>query len=89
MKTSNQRNNRQSVLLFRQKALSSSVHTGLPVIALESFNLKGLKMSDEQTVKCPICGKPYKFYPFYAGDQSACPACQAEATKNMPKTSYN
>ncbi len=31
------------------------------------------------TVKCPICGKPYKVYDMYAGDQSACPKCRAEA----------
>ena len=36
-------------------------------------------MNTEQTVKCKICGKPYKFYMFYAGDQSACPACRREA----------
>ena len=33
----------------------------------------------EQTVKCPICGEPYVFYPFFAGDQSACPSCVARA----------
>lgn len=36
-------------------------------------------MTDEQTVKCPICGKPYVFYMYYAGDQSACPSCRKEA----------
>ena len=36
-------------------------------------------MSEEQTIKCPICGKPYVFMPFYAGDQSACPECRAKA----------
>jgi uncharacterized paraquat-inducible protein A len=30
---------------------------------------------NEQTIKCPICGQPYTFYPFKAGDQSACPDC--------------
>jgi len=40
-------------------------------------------MSHEQTVKCPICGKPYVVYPYYSGDQSACPKCRAEARKNM------
>ena len=35
----------------------------------------------ERTVKCPICGEPYKVYPFYAGDQSACQECQAKANK--------
>lgn len=39
-------------------------------------------MSICKTVKCPICGKPYVFMPFYAGDQSACPACVREAEKN-------
>jgi len=34
----------------------------------------------EQTVKCPICGNPYKVYTHFAGDQSACPKCRAEAT---------
>jgi sarcosine oxidase delta subunit len=40
---------------------------------------------DEKTVKCPICGKPYKVYSMYAGDQSACPKCVEEAEKNMGK----
>jgi hypothetical protein len=41
---------------------------------------KGKNMSrDEQTTKCPICGKPYKVYAFSAADQSACPACVLEA----------
>lgn len=34
----------------------------------------------EQTVKCPICGKPYKTYSHYAGDQSACPKCRSQAS---------
>jgi DNA-directed RNA polymerase subunit RPC12/RpoP len=34
---------------------------------------------NEQTVKCPICGEPYVFYAFKAGDQSACPKCQSKA----------
>lgn len=33
----------------------------------------------EQTVKCPICEKPYVFYSHMAGDQSACPKCCSEA----------
>lgn len=37
----------------------------------------------EQTVKCPICGRPYKVYDMYMGDQSACPTCREEAKKNM------
>lgn len=39
----------------------------------------------EKTIKCPICGKPYKFYAFYAGDQSVCPKCVAEAEKDIVK----
>ena len=35
----------------------------------------------ERTVKCPICGEPYKFYAYHAGDQSACPACIAKAER--------
>lgn len=38
-------------------------------------------MSEEKTIKCPICGRPYKFYPFYVGDQSACPKCVAKAER--------
>lgn len=34
---------------------------------------------NEQTAKCPICGKPYKIYVYYDGDQSACQKCQAIA----------
>jgi recombinational DNA repair protein (RecF pathway) len=37
---------------------------------------------NEQTKKCPVCGKPYKVYAFYAGDQSACPKCVREAESN-------
>jgi len=33
----------------------------------------------KQTVACPICGKPYVLYAFYAGDQSACGDCRTEA----------
>ena len=36
-----------------------------------------------QTVKCPICGEPYAFMPYKAGDQSACPKCINKAEKNM------
>ena len=35
-------------------------------------------MAEEKTVKCPICGKPYVFMAYYAGDQPACPKCRAE-----------
>ena len=41
-------------------------------------------MNYERTVKCPICGKPYVFYPYYSGDQSACPKCREEARQNKP-----
>jgi endogenous inhibitor of DNA gyrase (YacG/DUF329 family) len=37
----------------------------------------------EKTVKCPLCGKPYKIYGMYAGDQSACPQCRAAAERLM------
>lgn len=36
----------------------------------------------EQTVKCTICGQPYKFYSFSAADQSACPSCVSKAERN-------
>jgi len=35
----------------------------------------------EMTVKCPICGKPYKIYPYFFGDQSVCPDCQSQVEK--------
>lgn len=44
-------------------------------------------MSFERTVKCPICGKPYKFMPYYAGDQSACRECVAEAERATQRKS--
>jgi endogenous inhibitor of DNA gyrase (YacG/DUF329 family) len=40
---------------------------------------------NKRTVKCPICGKPYKVYAFYAGDQSACPKCRTEAAAQETK----
>lgn len=39
-------------------------------------------MSLERVIKCPICGQPYKFFPYFAGDQSACPKCVKKAEKN-------
>lgn len=27
------------------------------------------------TIKCPICGRPYKWYSMTVADQSACPTC--------------
>ena len=45
-------------------------------------------MNTEKTVKCSICGEPYKIYPNMAGDQSACPSCRAKADKNMGSQSW-
>lgn len=42
----------------------------------------------EQTVKCPICGGPYKFYSHYCGDQSACPDCRKKARKKTSSNKY-
>lgn len=39
----------------------------------------------ERTIKCPICGKSYKVYAHYAGDQSACPDCVRKAEENRPE----
>ena len=39
---------------------------------------------EPKTIKCPICGKPYIFYPFFEGDQSVCPECSDEAKKWTP-----
>jgi len=39
----------------------------------------------DKTVKCPICGKPYKLMAFYAGDQSACHACVREAERAVAR----
>lgn len=44
-------------------------------------------MSLDKTVKCHICGAPYKFYAFSAADQSACPACVEEAERSMNRPS--
>lgn len=35
----------------------------------------------ERTVKCRICGEPYKFYAHSAADQSACPQCVRKAAE--------
>ena len=43
-------------------------------------------MDSGQTMKCKFCGKLYVFYSYYAGDQSACPSCVAEARKNVGKS---
>lgn len=42
-------------------------------------------MSQERTIQCPICGKPYKVYPFTTADQSACPSCVREAEQDSYK----
>jgi len=39
----------------------------------------------EQTVKCPICGDPYKVYSHTVADQSACPDCVRKAESKRPK----
>ena len=39
----------------------------------------------ERTVKCPICGRPYKVYAYYVGDQSACWKCRRKADEMEPK----
>lgn len=36
-----------------------------------------------RTVKCPICGAPYKVYSHTVADQSACSACVAEAERRV------
>jgi len=41
----------------------------------------------ETTMKCRICGKPYKVYSMYAGDQSACPACRRAADEACKRDS--
>jgi hypothetical protein len=35
----------------------------------------------EITVKCPICGEPYNFYPMMSGNQSACGTCRMKAAQ--------
>ena len=41
----------------------------------------------EQTVKCPICGKPFVVYNMYCGDQSACPECRVAARQAVKRES--
>lgn len=36
----------------------------------------------ETTLKCPFCGRLYKGYSMYAGDQSCCPKCREAAERN-------
>ncbi len=40
---------------------------------------------DKEVKKCHICGEPYNYYPFYGGDQSACPDCIEKADEKSPK----
>lgn len=40
-------------------------------------------MSLDRTVKCPICGEPYKTYSHTVADQSACPDCVNKAEKKI------
>lgn len=40
-------------------------------------------MSEPFVVKCPLCGKLYKFVPYNVVDQSACPDCVRKAEENM------
>ncbi len=40
----------------------------------------------EKTVRCPICGQPYKVYSHTTADQSACPVCVHKAERlSKPK----
>jgi hypothetical protein len=43
----------------------------------------------ESTIKCPICKEPYKFYPFSAADQSACPDCISKAERKNRKKDFD
>ena len=40
---------------------------------------------NEATVKCPICGEPYKTYGNTTADQSACPNCVYKAEQKELK----
>ena len=42
-----------------------------------------------QIVKCPICGRPYKFYAYYCGDQSVCPKCREEVERQTNNNGGN
>ena len=39
-------------------------------------------LNDEATVKCPVCGTPYKVSATKNEDQSACPSCEERARSN-------
>lgn len=38
---------------------------------------------NEKTIKCPICGDPYKVLSMMVGDQSACSDCVRKAEEKM------
>lgn len=40
---------------------------------------------DKQTMKCPICGRPYAVYAMTVADQSACPACVREGERAVQR----
>ncbi len=37
------------------------------------------------TIKCPICGAPYKWFSMTVADQTACPSCVAEANRRITR----
>ena len=39
----------------------------------------------DKTVKCPICGEPYKFMAFIGADQSACSRCVRKAEADVKR----
>jgi len=51
--------------------------TALPQIKEEAM---------EETVKCPQCGKYYKFYMMLCKDQTLCPECRLKSKKKLEKT---
>lgn len=73
-------------LQIRQRRGSDFVNrTGSfePLPASDLFWLELPKTTmTEKTIKCHICGKPYKFYAFTAADQSACPECVRQARES-------
>jgi len=40
---------------------------------------------ESKTVKCPICGEPYKVYAYTVADQSACRDCVRKAEQKEQK----
>ena len=45
---------------------------------------EGTEMTN-RTIKCGICGDPYKVYAFTTADQSACPQCVRKAEEKVEK----